>query len=150
MTTEISATVTTRQQEAYIPHGRNVLHTIFDNHFKEFCNCYDDKYAAKYGRFRLERIAEVGDHFTTCGDYRLGFARIRCLNPNCGHDYMRPFSCKGFFLCPSCSQKRTLLFAEHLTEEFLLNLPHRQFVFTFPKALRPYFRHDRCRFPGFF
>ena len=58
----------------------------------------------------------------------------------------RPFSCKGFSLCPSCSQKRTLLFAEHLTSEVLLDLPHRQFVFTMPKALRPFFRHDRRLF----
>jgi len=49
-------------------------------------------------------------------------------------------------LCPSCSQKRTLLFAEHLTDEVLLELPHRQFVFTIPKALRPFFRHDRRLF----
>ena len=55
----------------------------------------------------------------------------------------RPFSCKGFYLCPTCSQKRTLLFAEHLTNEVLLDTPHRQFVFTMPKALRPFFRHDR-------
>ena len=52
----------------------------------------------------------------------------------------------GFYLCPSCSQKRTLLFAEHLTEEVLLNLPHRQFVFALPKALRIFFRHDRRLF----
>ena len=58
----------------------------------------------------------------------------------------RPFSCKGFYLCPSCSQRRTLLFAEHLTCEVLLDLPHRQFVFTMPKALRPFFRHDRRLF----
>jgi hypothetical protein len=69
-----------------------------------------------------------------------------CTNPGCGHDYFRPFSCKGFYLCPSCSQKRTLLFAEHLTNEVLLDLPHRQFVFTMPKALRPFFRHDRRLF----
>jgi hypothetical protein len=25
-------------------------------------------------------------------------------------------------------------------------LPHRQFVFTFPKLLRPYFRHNRWLF----
>ena len=31
---------------------------------------------------------------------------------------------------PSCSRKRTILFAEHLTNEVLLKLPHRQFVFT--------------------
>ena len=33
-----------------------------------------------------------------------------------------------------------------MTNEVLLNLPHRQFVFTLPKALRPYFRHDRRLF----
>ncbi|MQY56965.1 hypothetical protein GH140_02065 [bacterium] len=45
-----------------------------------------------------------------------GMARIRCVNPNCGHDYFVPFSCKGFYLCPTCSQKRTLLFSEALGE----------------------------------
>ncbi len=54
-----------------------------------------------------------------------------------GHDYFRPFSCKGFYLCPSCSQMRTILFAEHLTNEVLLDLSHRQFGFALPKALRP-------------
>jgi hypothetical protein len=81
-----------------------------------------------------------------CGDYRQGIARIRCSNPDCGHDYFRPFSCKGFYLCPSCSQKRILLFAENMNEEVLLRLFHRQFVFTFPKALRVFFRHDRRLF----
>ncbi len=47
---------------------------------------------------------------------------------------------------PSCSQKRTLLFAEHLTQEVLPDLPHRQFVFAIPKALRLFFRHDRRLF----
>ena len=68
------------------------------------------------------------------------------MNPECGHDYFRPFSCKGFYLCPSCSQKRTILLAEHLTEEVLLKLPHRQFVFTVPKALRVFFRNNRKLF----
>ena len=39
-------------------------------------------------------------------------------------------------------QSARFLFAEHLTEEVLLNLPHRQFVFALPKALRIFFRHD--------
>ncbi|MDA3947963.1 MAG: transposase, partial [Spirochaeta sp.] len=103
---------------------------------------------------------QLGERFSTCGDYLQGVARIRCTNPECGHDYFRPFSCKGFYLCPrmqgratnevsdqaSCSRKRTILFAEHLTNEVLLKLPHRQFVFTMPKALRPFFRHDRRLF----
>jgi hypothetical protein len=130
----------------YVPRGRNELHTIFERHFVDFCNHYDEKYAGTYGMFRLERIQKLGKRFSTCVDYLQGIARIRCTNPECGHDYFRPFSCKGFYLCPSCSRKRTLLFAEHLTDEVLLNLPHRQFVFTIPKALRPFFRHDRLLF----
>jgi len=31
-------------------------------------------------------------------------------------------------------------------EQLLLRLPHRQFVWTFPKILRPFFRHDRRLF----
>ena len=62
------------------------------------------------------------------------------------HTTFRPLSCKWFYLCPSCSQKRTLLFTEHLMNEVLLDLPHRQFVFTMPKALRPLSRHDRRLF----
>ncbi|MBN1838189.1 MAG: transposase zinc-binding domain-containing protein [Spirochaetales bacterium] len=46
-----------------------------------------------------------------------------------------------FHLCPSCSQKRTLLFAEYMNERLLLPLPHRQMVFTFPKVLRGFFRY---------
>jgi hypothetical protein len=144
VSTATSVATTARNQ--YVPRGRNELHRIFGRHFADFCDRYDEKYAATYGRYRLERIQQLGERFCTCGDYLLGVARIRCTNPECGHDYFRPFSCKGFYLCPSCSRKRTILFAEHLTNEVLLKLPHRQFVFTLPKALRPFFRHDRRLF----
>jgi hypothetical protein len=33
-----------------------------------------------------------------------------------------------------------------MNERLLLALPHRQFVFAFPKLLRPYFRHNRRLF----
>ena len=81
-------------------------------------------------------------------------ARIRCSNPECRLEYFRPFSCRGFHplggpphrLCPSCSQKRSLLFSEYLDEHLLLALPHRQFVFTLPKALRVFLRYDQRLF----
>ena len=69
-----------------------------------------------------------------------------CTNPDCKYEYFRPFSCKVFYFCPSCSQKRTLLFSEYMNERLLLNLPHRQFVWTIPRILRPYFRHNRRLF----
>jgi hypothetical protein len=43
-----------------------------------------EKYAATYGRYRLERIQQLGDRFTACGDYLQDVARIRCTNPECG------------------------------------------------------------------
>ena len=76
----------------YIPRGRNELHTIFDHHFTEFCEQYEQKYASTYGMYRLDRIKQVGERFATCGDYLQGIARIRCTNPECGHDYFRAFS----------------------------------------------------------
>jgi len=69
-----------------------------------------------------------------------------CTNPDCKYEYFRPFSCKSFYFCPSCSQKRTLLFSEYMRDNLLLSLPHRQFVFTVPRILRPYFRHNRRLF----
>lgn len=38
------------------------------------------------------------------------------------------------------------MFSGHLCEETLLKLPHRQFVFTIPKMLRPFFRYDKKLF----
>ena len=47
---------------------------------------------------------------------------------------------------PLMSSETTLLFAEHLTEQVLLDLPHCQFVFSIPKALRVFFRYDQRLF----
>ena len=69
-----------------------------------------------------------------------------CTNPECKEEFFRPFSCKGFHLCPSCSQKRTLLFAEYMANDLLLRLPHRLVTLTLPKMLRAFFRHDRKLF----
>ena len=71
---------TTSTRDRYIPRGRNQLHTIFERHLDEFCDVYDERYAATYGMFRLDRIREIGRRFLTCGDYRLGVARIRIDN----------------------------------------------------------------------
>ena len=49
----------------FVPRCRNELHTIFDHHFPNFCEQYDEKYASKYGMFRLERIQQIGEKFST-------------------------------------------------------------------------------------
>jgi hypothetical protein len=129
--------------DTYIQKGTNVLSTIIKNHFEKFNLNYEEKYAKKNGTFRLERISKFAENYKSCGDYRKGIARIQCTNPDCKHEIFRPFSCKKFYFCPSCSQKRAILFGEHISNEVMLKLPHRQFVFTFPKMLRPFFRNNK-------
>jgi len=131
---------------AYQPREKNVIQKILQDHFGAFEESYDDKYSERYGKYRIIHIKETVERFVECGDYSKGIARIKCTNTHCGHEYFRPFSCKSWYLCPSCNQKRLLLFSEHLSENVLLRLPHRQFVFTVPKLLRPYFKYDRNLF----
>jgi hypothetical protein len=136
-----SSTIPAAPPSGYVPRWPTTLTHIFHDHFQDFALSYDTLYAKDYGMFRLKRISRVVERFETCGDYTKGIARIQCSNPSCRFEYLRPFSCKSFYLCPSCSQKRPLLFAEYLDEQLLLllMLPHRQFVFSIPKALRVFF-----------
>jgi len=44
------------------------------------------------------------------------------------------------------SSEKNVFFGEQIAHDVLLRLPHRQFVFTIPKCLRPYFIHNRTLF----
>ncbi len=118
----------------YIPHREGKIQNIVRGSLTRYQAYVSPSQAI------LDRLKQ----FTGCADWSKGVARIRC--EDCGHSYFRPFSCKVFHLCPSCDQKRALLYAEYLAEDLLLDLPHRQFVFTIPKILRPYFKSDKRLF----
>jgi hypothetical protein len=38
------------------------------------------------------------------------------------------------YFCPSCHQKRVLLYGEWIAENVFAPVPHRQYVFTLPRA----------------
>ena len=122
--------------QTYIPRGQNVLQKKFKDHFENFKEQYDEKYAKTYGNYRIDRITEVVEEFLKCGDYKEGLAHIKCQNPECGHDFFVPLSCKGFYLCPSCHQKRTLLFGEQMVQDVLLKLPHRAILMRSSTSLK--------------
>ena len=46
-------------KQKYIPRGQNVLQKIFKDHFENFKEQYDEKYAKMYGNYRIDRITEV-------------------------------------------------------------------------------------------
>ncbi len=82
------------------------------------------------------------ERFIECGDPHHGFARIYC--DGCGHDYLLAYSCKTRYFCPSCHQKRVLLYGDWVEANVLAPVPHRQYVFTVPKLLRPAFGRQRA------
>lgn len=116
------------------------FHRLVREHFDTFHAIYPERYARKFGHWRPIYDKTVR-HFLKCGDLQHGFARVRC--PDCRHEFFVAFSCKQRCICPSCAQKRTLLFGIHLADDVCLNVPHRQFVWTVPKRLRIFFRYHR-------
>ncbi len=93
------------------------------------------------GRVRHAIEQSVLERFLECGDLHCGFARIRC--GGCGHDLLLAFSCKTRYFCPSCHQKRVLAYGDWVETSVLRPVPHRQYVFTIPKLIRPFFAYRR-------
>ena len=94
----------------------------------------------EYGYFR-PIVQEVVGRYLDCGNPRSGFARIRC--PDCHGEHLLTFSCKTRGFCPSCHAKRLEAWGEWVRETLLLDVPHRQVVFTIPKSLRIFFKFRR-------
>ena len=119
---------------------RTVLYRALAHPFDRFLLAYEERFGPTHGYLR--RCVEPAVHrYLDCGIFAQGVARIRC--PDCRHEFLVAFSCKLRALCPSCHQKRELLWTSWAEQELLEDVPHRQVVFTIPKRLRIFFRYDR-------
>jgi len=129
-------------QGVYRPRNAQAspLYRLVEDHFDELERVWDERYEKLHGFWRPV-FRHVVEQFLDCGDLRCGFARLWC--PVCRKDLLLPYSCRRRCFCPSCHQKRALLFAEHVDEEVLGDLPVRQYVVTIPKMLRLCFKFDR-------
>ena len=110
-------------------HGRELLPIVWEKRFQ-----------GEYGVLRDE-VLNTYDEYLNCGLLIHGAARVYC--DNCKHSLLVAFSCKKRGVCPSCSAKRAVKFAEHLYQNVLHDVPHRHIVFSIPKRLRVYFRYNR-------
>lgn len=119
---------------------QNPLFQVAYHHFEEFQECYHRDYSERCGAFR-EIITHTVQRFLLCGDPREGIARYEC--PRCNRSLFVPFSCKTRLFCPSCHEKKILLWVEEIQESLLLNVPHRYLTFSVPKRLRYYFMRNR-------
>ena len=119
---------------------RTVLYRVLFHYFEQFLAEYESRFEREYG-FLRPIIKEVVERYLDCGNPRCGFARIRC--PSCGEERFVMFSCRTRGFCPSCHSKRREEWAEWMREKLLLDVPHRQVVFTVPKILRVFFKYKR-------
>ena len=71
-------------------------------------------------------VEQAFRRYLECGILSYGFARAFCAE--CGHDLLIAFSCKARAVCPSCSTRRMVETAAHLTDHVLPPLPVRQWV----------------------
>jgi ribosomal protein S27E len=113
-----------------------VLFHFFDRFLAE----YESRFEKQHG-FLRPIIKEVVERYLDCGNPRCGFARIRC--PDCRAEHLLMFSCRTRGFCPSCHAKRLEEWGEWMREELLLDVPHRQVVFTIPRMLRIFFKYNR-------
>ena len=121
------------------PQASNYYRCV-EAHFEELEMVWEDRYERSCGFWR-PYVMDVIHRYLECGDLHCGFARVKC--EDCGHEYLLPFSCKRRHFCPSCHQKRVVVFGEEMCENVLKYVPHRQWVFSIPKILRIYFMFDR-------
>jgi ribosomal protein S27E len=119
---------------------RTVLYRVLFHYFDRFLAEYEGRFEKEYG-FLRPIIKEVVERYLDCGNPRCGFARIRC--PDCGEERLLMFSCRTRGFCPSCHSKRLEEWGEWMRETLLLDVPHRQVVFTIPKMLRIFFKYKR-------
>jgi len=76
----------------------------------------------------------------TCGILAFRFARARCTD--CRQERLVAFSCKGRYVCPSCTNRRMAEVAAHLRDSVVPVVPMRQWVLSVPNRLRPHLMRD--------
>jgi len=117
-----------------------VRYRVMFHHFERFLAGYEGRFEREYG-FLRPIIREVVERYLECGNPHCGFARLRC--PDYHEERLVMFSCRSRGFCPSCHAKRVEEWGEWMRERLLLDVPHRQVVFTVPKRLRLFFKYDR-------
>jgi hypothetical protein len=111
---------------------RTLLYRALADQFERFLAVYEGRFERTHG-FLRRSVEKAVYRYLDCGIFAHGAARAHCAE--CGHDVPIAFSCKLRCLCPSCHQKRELLWIE-LASELLAEVPHRQAVSAVPKRLR--------------
>lgn len=86
------------------------------------------------------RVIKEIRSYLRCGILQYGFVRTVCSS--CDFERAVAFSCKGRGFCPSCAGRRSAEAVLHLIDHILPHAAYRQWVITFPHALRYWLARD--------
>ena len=89
---------------------------------------------AEQGKVLPGYVQQEFGAYLKCGLLEHGFLRVHC--ESCHLDRLVAFSCKRRGFCPSCGARRMTETAALLADEVLPDVPLRQWVISFPFALR--------------
>ena len=90
----------------------SVLYRALAHHFERFEQVYEQRFESAFG-FLRKVVRESVFRFLDCGILERGFARLYCRE--CRRSIAVAFSCRQRCLCPSCHQKRELVWADFAT-----------------------------------
>lgn len=138
--------------------SRNAGLDVLTNTIRRLCNCPQarkergqvrimDIFREGWDAFKRDNISRLTrpgvirsvERALSCGLPEMGFMVAEC--PKCDNFIVIRFTCKSRF-CPSCGKKYRDTISASVREK-LYDIPHRQFVFSVPEILRPWFRRHR-------
>lgn len=121
---------------------KSTLYQVVYHNREELEYGWEERYQHQYGVLR-DSVLKALDEYLNCGLLEHGAARVHC--DTCDKSILVAFSCKKRGICPSCSTKRAVRFAEHISDVVLKDdhIPLHHMVFSIPKRLRSYFRYNR-------
>lgn len=112
--------------------GDNKIQDIFNDCWNDFLA---QNKTLKIRKVVLDNVALM----IKCKTVELGLTYYEC--PHCGSFYVCLHTCKSMF-CPTCGAKRREKITCNVAKK-LLDISHRQLVFTVPTELRQFFRAHR-------
>ena len=117
-----------RRYERHRPE-HTLLYRLVEQYYPEFAETM-----AAEGKGLPTYVAREFEDYLKCGRLKHGFLRVRC--EDCHAERLVAFSCKRRGFCPSYGARRMAESAALLVDDILPPLPMRQWVVTFPHALR--------------
>jgi hypothetical protein len=101
--------------------AKTVIYRVVQEHFETYLSLSAESWGGKPVSPHVEREFR---RYLECGILAHRFAQARC--PECSHDFLVTFSCKGRGVCPLCNTRRMVETAAHLVDHVFPRLPARQ------------------------